>query len=225
MSNRKQNTVCYLLSISFILMSFVLCAELLCFNTKYMNFIQNHITLFDKSITEYIGIDNDELIKLDEATLNIIQGKKYDEDILNKYMHDYEIMHLIDCNGLNNKALLIGGISLVIFIISLIIFIKNKVSVYLLFKDYKYTLLIFGLIVIFVVFFALIDFYSFWQTFHHIVFPGNDRWLLSYRTDILLMMVPQEFFEVLVGSILALFVSICIIMWIILNSLRKKIYD
>ena len=225
MSNRKQNTTSYLISFSFIIVSFVLCVELFCFNTNIMNFIQNHITLFDKTVCEYIGIDNDTLLKLDENTLNIIQGKEYDKQFINSYMHDYEVEHLVDCQKLNDKALIVMYISLAILVISLFIFIKNRMSVYLLFKAYKNSLIITILFVVFLVLFALIDFYTFWTCFHLVMFPGNDGWLLSYSKDVLLMMVPQQFFEMLVGFIIVGFTTVCIITLIILNNLRKKIYD
>lgn len=225
MSNRKQNLITTLLSVSFILLSFVLCAELFCFNSNIMYKIQDNISLFNKPINEYIGISKDELKELDANTLKVIQGKDYDHVLIEKYMSEKEIMHLEDCMYLNNKALIVLYVSLVIFIITLFLFIKNKLSIYLLFKNYKRTLLIVGLLVTFLISFALIDFYTFWTTFHNIVFPGNDRWLLSYSTDVLLMMVPQSFFEILVGLILISFIIVIIVTWIILNNLRKKIYD
>ena len=225
MSNKNQTTLSYFISILFILTSLILCIELLCFNTSFMNFIQSHITLFDKSITEYIGIDNDELIKLDDATLNVILGKEYDEAIINKYMSEKEIMHLIDCNELNNKALFVLGISATVLVISIVMFVKKKCSVNLLYTAFKKSVIGTFFVFLFLILFAAIDFYTFWTTFHNIVFPGNDRWLLSYSSDVLLMMVPQQFFEVLVGSIIFLFIIVIICALIILRNIRKKIYD
>lgn len=51
---------------------------------------------------------------------------------------------------------------------------------------------------------AVLDFPSFWVTFHHVFFT-NDLWILNPKTDVLIMMVPQQFFSDLVQSILLFF--------------------
>lgn len=48
--------------------------------------------------------------------------------------------------------------------------------------------------------FAAIDFDTFWTLFHKVLFT-NDLWLLNPRTDILIMIVPEEFFFDLVMRI------------------------
>ncbi len=55
--------------------------------------------------------------------------------------------------------------------------------------------------------YAAIDFSGFWVSFHHLFFT-NDLWQLDPRTDVLIMMVPQQFFSDLVASIIIRFVSI-----------------
>ena len=52
---------------------------------------------------------------------------------------------------------------------------------------------------------AALDFASFWTAFHHVFFT-NDLWILNPNTDVLIMMVPQQFFSDLVSRILTLFV-------------------
>jgi len=48
--------------------------------------------------------------------------------------------------------------------------------------------------------YAALDFNTFWTTFHKILFT-NDLWLLNPKTDILIMMVPEQFFFDLVMHI------------------------
>ena len=48
--------------------------------------------------------------------------------------------------------------------------------------------------------YAALDFNTFWTTFHKILFT-NDLWLLNPKTDILIMMVPEQFFFDLVMRI------------------------
>lgn len=54
---------------------------------------------------------------------------------------------------------------------------------------------------------AAVDFASFWTSFHQVFFT-NDLWILDPRTDVLIMMVPQQFFSDLVARIIIRFVSI-----------------
>ena len=56
--------------------------------------------------------------------------------------------------------------------------------------------------------YAAVDFSSFWTSFHHVFFT-NDLWLLP-STDVLIMMVPGDFFSDLVARIIIRFVSIFI---------------
>lgn len=55
--------------------------------------------------------------------------------------------------------------------------------------------------------YAVADFTSFWTSFHHVFFT-NDLWILDPRTDVLIMMVPEQFFFDLVTRIIIRFVSI-----------------
>ncbi|MCL2545103.1 MAG: TIGR01906 family membrane protein [Clostridia bacterium] len=60
---------------------------------------------------------------------------------------------------------------------------------------------------------ALIDFRSAFWAFHHIAFT-NDLWLLDPNTDLLIQMMPQEFFEWTVMAIGLLWAT-CAVAWCI----------
>ena len=68
----------------------------------------------------------------------------------------------------------------------------------------------------------LIDFDSFWTFFHHIFFAGNDLWLLDLRKDVLIMIVPPDFFNHLVITIVITFIILLVIAYIILSYLSRK---
>ncbi len=68
----------------------------------------------------------------------------------------------------------------------------------------------------------LIDFDGFWTYFHHVFFPGNDLWLLDLRSDILIMIVPPEFFNHLVVTIVITFVSLILLFGLFLYFMNKK---
>lgn len=56
---------------------------------------------------------------------------------------------------------------------------------------------------------AAVDFTSFWTSFHHVFFT-NDLWILDPRNDVLIRMVPQQFFSDLVTRIIIRFISMFI---------------
>ncbi len=57
--------------------------------------------------------------------------------------------------------------------------------------------------------YAALDFTSFWTNFHHVFFT-NDLWILDPSTDVLIQMVPEQFFSDLVARIIIRFISIFI---------------
>ena len=88
--------------------------------------------------------------------------------------------------------------------IGLLIVIK-KWNTIVFWETFKIAAISFVFVLLFFLLFALIDFDSFWRNFHEIFFT-NDLWLLDPRTDILIMMVPLQFFYDLVMRIVITFV-------------------
>ena len=77
-----------------------------------------------------------------------------------------------------------------------------------LFTVYKKVLIYVAVFIAAVRIWIIIDFDSFWTFFHHIFFAGNDLWLLDLRKDVLIMIVPPEFFNHLVIMIVLSFVGL-----------------
>lgn len=62
---------------------------------------------------------------------------------------------------------------------------------------------------------ANIDFYNVFVTFHSIFFAGKENWILDYRTDPIINVMPQAFFmhcAILIGICIAI-ISFGIIIW------------
>lgn len=60
---------------------------------------------------------------------------------------------------------------------------------------------------------ASMDFYAAFVTFHSIFFPGKENWILNYKTDPIINVMPQDFFmhcAMLIGASIVL-ISFCII--------------
>ena len=65
------------------------------------------------------------------------------------------------------------------------------------------------------------NFDAFWTTFHHIFFR-NDLWLLNLRTDILIMIVPPDFFNHLCIRIFFIYMACILFFFILFSVLAKK---
>lgn len=226
---KNSRTLSIIISISFIFTAFFGAVHFYCFNEKFYENEHNSIMLYGKHINDHIGITNEQLKELTSFTLKFLNDPEASLDIqmevngqVREIYTDDEKIHMDDVRTLNitaNYLLILNAIVLIVF---LFIYIYKKHSYYNLFIQYKKILcnflLFFGLIAIWIV----IDFDSFWTLFHKIFFAGNELWLLDLRKDILIMIVPPEFFNHLVIRILVLFISLICIMYYILYKLSRK---
>ena len=80
-----------------------------------------------------------------------------------------------------------------------------------------------GLIVLVAVL-ASMDFYAAFVTFHSIFFPGKENWILNYRTDPIINVMPQDFFmhcAILIGACIVI-ISLVIIIWQVVQYRKRK---
>ena len=135
---------------------------------------------------------------------------------------DDEKAHMVDVRNLNLAANYILIASSIIFVVFMILYIKNKSSFTILYRQYlnilKYVMVFVGFLGLWII----IDFDSFWTFFHHIFFSGNDLWLLDLRKDILIMIVPPQFFNNLVIRITVSFIALLILFYLLLKYLSKN---
>ena len=71
---------------------------------------------------------------------------------------------------------------------------------------------------------ASMDFYAAFVTFHSIFFPGKENWILNYRTDPIINVMPQDFFmhcSILIGTCIVV-LSLAIILWQIKEKKKQK---
>ena len=218
-----------IVSVSFIFFSLLGSIHFWCFNESFYKSEHDKLILYGKHISEYIGISDEDLQKLTHFTLAYLNDPKATLDIqmevkgkTREIFTDDEKAHMVDVQKLNLTAnyLLIG--SGVVFAISMILYIVKKYPFSDLSLSYKRVLLYVLVFVGCIGMWILIDFDSFWTFFHHIFFAGNDLWLLDLRSDILIMIVPPEFFNHLVITIVITFVSLIMSFGLIVFILKKK---
>lgn len=169
----------------------------------YLNAFENNGTVQEtgKSMEE-LGVISDDLI-------DYLKGKGYDE-LLTPHFNDKEVAHMRDVQDLFDRAralkYIFGAISLI-----LLIYIAVKYD-----KKYLGKLLFLGLFSnhILIILLALIiasDFNKYWTIFHHIFFT-NDLWLLNPQTDLMIQMLPEQFFSgMVIRMVLSFFIYLSII--------------
>ena len=234
MSN-KNKILAYVISISFVFSAFLVNARFSCFDKLFYLHEHANLKLYGYSISEYIGISDTELNELTAFTLDYLNNpeatldKKMNIDGSNRGVKnnnpvevftDDEKAHMVDVRKLSIGSMYLMYACLFIVFIGFDIYVGRKEE--RIFQYYKKTVIgafaVFGLLTLWI----LIDFDSFWTTFHHIFFAGNDLWLLNLRTDVLIMIVPPEFFYHLVLRIIILFVLALLIFGLVLYLLEKK---
>ncbi len=232
--SKTSNILSKLLVFFLILFTFLFTVNFWCFNISFYNKQHNKIKLYDQSISEYIGIDDKQLEDLTIFVLDYLNDKNDSLDLeMNIKGEDREVFtqdekdHMVDVKKLNLNARYVMIISFIIVILISIYLIKKHISISNIFIAYKKGLIYFLLFFSLLAFWILIDFDSFWTFFHKIFFAGNELWLLNLKKDILIMIVPPEFFNNLVIRILITFLGLLFIFFISLYLInnRKKTYD
>ena len=134
---------------------------------------------------------------------------------------DDEKLHMIDVRNLNLTANTLLIMTSIISLIAVVYAVFKK-ELSFLFKAYKKVLMAAGMVLLVLGVWILIDFDSFWTMFHHVFFPTNELWILDLRKDILIMIVPPEFFNHLVITIVVTFIAILALAYFALRFVTKK---
>lgn len=166
---------------------------------------------YEKNDTAHIaGLDEAELEGITNELLSYLKDKRDDLDIARAsgedVFGDREIEHMKDVKELfvygfrlRNMAFIISALLLIILIFTC----PRRWIKYILFGF----ILVWAIIIIISISLAIgvyIDFDSMWDKFHHIFFT-NDLWLLDPDTDILIMMMPGNFFMDMIKGITKIF--------------------
>lgn len=178
------------------------------------------------SIYDKTKIEKKDLIIVTKEMLDYMKGNRKNLIIEAKVNGEEEIVfgererkHMVDVKNLFEKGFMIRNLSLILFIISLFLIIK-------FYKKTLYKLLISAsilpLIIMSIFGIAIsIDFNKYFTIFHEILFT-NDLWLLNPKTDILIQMLPLDFFYSISIRILTYFILQLIMIFLLGFILRGK---
>ncbi|HLS52914.1 MAG TPA: TIGR01906 family membrane protein [Tissierellaceae bacterium] len=153
-------------------------------------------------ISQLTGKSKGQLAEISENLVSYIKGQG-GEELLEPYFNEKEILHMVDVQNLFNLARRIKYIGLVLSIGIVINFLKDR----------KYKLLgkalLFGPFVNYFIFLILgilayIDFNKYF-TYFHLIFFTNDLWILDPNKDLMIQMLPENFFMGMAKNILLSF--------------------
>jgi len=140
-------------------------------------------------IMGYLNYRYDDLICDEDATDNCY------------YMRDTEISHMVDVKNLYTMLRLVALGSLIVGVsLSIYVYKKDKEELY---KAYKYIYVGPALFVLVLGGYIIVDFNAAFTAFHQLFFT-NDDWIL-YSTDVLIRLLPSNFWMVSGLIILVLF--------------------
>ena len=160
----------------------------LTYNSKNINYFETFQR--ENNIDQVTGKSLEEL---SDINLNIYLYLDYgDNALLEPYFNQKEILHMEDVHKLYDLAYLVMNICTTFAITSLLLshFFRKKHE---LFKNVlKYIFIILGIFAILAIL-MYFDFNRYFIIFHKIFF-NNDLWLLDPRTDLMIQMMPLNFF-------------------------------
>lgn len=147
--------------------------------------------------------------------------KNGDKEVLKNHFNEKEISHMEDVYKLFKLDRVVYTS---LFIITLIVFIYKLIKNDKLFFKYirKYILIAYITVISFLGVCSM--FFSESFIYFHKLFFNNDLWLLDYKTDLMIRILPEEFFFVLFLNVLVLS-TICILLIYIFLKFKDNKYS
>lgn len=134
-----------------------------------------------------------------------------------------EKAHMVDVKNLYLNTIVVRNVLAIVgsilFVVSVLLNKKDWItSMYI---GYKRSLGLLFVIILAILIYAAIDFNSFWIQFHYLFFT-NDLFFLDPNTEILINMVPEQFFFDLVIRIIFMFMFSVIVLYVLFYYLNKR---
>lgn len=171
-------------------------------------------------IEEVTGKSMEELGSITDKLILYLKGKG-GEELLKPHYNEREILHMIDVINLFNLARMIKYIGLSLSFIILFYFFNRREYNFL---EKTLTLGLFSnhIVLILLAFLASTNFNKYF-TYFHLIFFDNDLWILNPKTDLLIQMLPEQFFMGIALKILLSFLMYLTIIQILSYFTLDKI--
>jgi len=187
------------------------------FNAFNKNFYLNS---YEKNQVEHItGMELDELEMITDNIFSYLKDNSQ-EEALNPYFNSKEIKHMEDVKTLFKWGFKIKNISLILSLIGIVgLFILDEGD--RIAKGIFYGNFIWWTIILILFLLITMDFNKYF-TYFHTIFFDNDLWLLDPKEDLLIQMLPEEFFISIFNRILLFFISTLAIIQLTSYIVMKK---
>jgi integral membrane protein (TIGR01906 family) len=206
----------------------VLILSALQFTAFNLDFYKEQYTF--RNTAAMIGVSQNDLLTVTDVLLDYTSGQRSDMNVevsiggvVQPYYNQREIDHMVDVRNLYLNVLQIRDILFVFALINIVVLavFRRKAIIPMLQFGLTWVSIGFGLILLSLGTFAVIDFNAFWTAFHKVFFT-NDLWLLDPNTDNLINMVPEGFFIDLIVMI-AIHVGLVLLsIFTILQAIKDK---
>lgn len=188
--------------------------EINTFNKKF------YLKSYEKyNIFQITGKDLGELDNITDSLLDYLKDKTNEEG-LKPFLNEKEIKHMEDVKLLFKYGIILKNISLILSLFAiLILFIYKEINLGA--RGVFYGNLIWWGAIILLFFLSTMDFTKYF-TYFHLIFFDNDLWILDPKTDLLIQILPEEFFISIFKRILLFFISFLAIIQLASYVLMKK---
>lgn len=168
----------------------------------------------DMSLSKEIGISTEDITKalmrlidymegrVDSIQLTVTENGKSVE-----MYNERETLHMLDVRGLYQAWRSVRDFSVpaaAVLLLAALYLTEKGERVRMLSRAFLRASACFGALLAALAAFAFVDFNAFWVAFHHLFFD-NDLWLLSYQTDRMIRICPENLFSDIIGRFALLF--------------------
>lgn len=177
-----------------IILTLNIIALILCQAIQTVSYDENAVFLTAKHMDsfDYIDRTEDEVLVASKVIAGYLRGQNGEEHLSLIGLNDKEISHMRDVRHIYKTINTIKIIAAAITLLIIMIYAWKKINVFKL-KELRNTLFIAYVVPVFFGILYVTDFSAAFVKFHEIFF-NNDLWQLNPSTDLLIRLMPEEFF-------------------------------
>ncbi|WP_288980332.1 TIGR01906 family membrane protein [uncultured Parvimonas sp.] len=200
----------FLISISIVLFVLLYSIDFMAKDISYYNNFHS-----EYKIDEVSGLSKEWITEASDSLVKFI--KNGDKEFLKKNFNEKEILHMEDVYKLFVLDRIVY-ITLLIISLAGIIYKLSKKENYFFNMLRKYILISYALVISFLGICSL--FFSESFIYFHKLFFSNDLWLLDYETDLMIRILPEEFFFTLFVNVLMISTVAVILIYFFLRTIK-----
>lgn len=172
---------------------------------------QDNLEYVIKDLLKYLKDENESL-----ETKAVVNGEQ------REVFGEREKLHMVDVKQLFVEGVIIRNISFYTFVLLIIILIKkDKLWKINISKTLFYTGITNNIMLALFLILIYIDFNKYF-TYFHLLFFNNDLWILNPNTDILIQLVPEQFFFDTASKIIILFAGTLTVLGVVGYIILKR---